>query len=253
MFCTLTLEERKKRFCRNLIIEEKQIGEIKFIKATAYKRSSIKRLEKKLKDRVDMIILSDNLKDLKFKKLKVYNNRDYIKRIAMYTFTNIIRLSKIPANQLSICITDKACEFSDYIFSIANKVAIIRIVTNNIDEYAIVSDKIYNDYGMSPIILNKEEKSDLGIIFDYENPRIWFNAPENYSEITPKCIKLGAGLKGFVPKNINEADFAGVLKDFKDFRRLNLLNADLIFKNNKYFKINSNNIKNFLDIDDEYW
>lgn len=253
MFCTLCLEESKKRFCRNLKIEEKQIGEITFLKATVHKKSAIKKFEKKLKNKADTVILSENLKDYQFKNLKVYNNNYFIKNIAKYTFKNIIRLSKIPPNSLTVCIKDSKFEFSELVYSLANSANVIKIITNNFAEYTAICEKIYEDFGMELIITDKVESADLGIDFDCENPRIWFNNPENYAEITKKCVKLSAGLKSYVPKGISECDFAGILQNYKEFKRLKLLHADLMLKNDKFFKINYDNIKNFLDIKSECW
>lgn len=251
MFCTLVLEESKKRFCRNLKIEEKQIGEIAFIKVTAHKKSALKKIEKKLKGKADTIILSENLKDFHFNKINVYKNDLFLKSIAKYTFKNIIKLSKIPPNSLSVCIKDSDCEFSDFVYSLANSSNTIKIITDNKEKYEIICNKIYDDFGMNPIISKDFEGVDLGVDFDSENPKIWFKNPKNYAEITKKCVHLSAGLKGYVPKGISECDFAGVLKEYKIFRRLNLLHADLILKNNKFYKINQDNIKNFLDIKEE--
>ena len=55
MFCTVTFEESKKRFSRNLIIENKKIGNIEFVKAVIHKPNAIKRLEKRLKNKVDTV------------------------------------------------------------------------------------------------------------------------------------------------------------------------------------------------------
>lgn len=253
MFCTLCLEESKKRFCRNLKTEEKQIGNIAFIKATIHKKSAIKKFEKKIKNKADTVILSENLKGYQFKNLKVYNNDFFIKNIAKYTFKNIVRLSKIPPNSLTVCIKDSKFEFSELVYSLAVSTNVIKIITKNFAEYNIISEKIYDDYGMELIISDSVENADLGIDFDCENPKIWFNTPENYVEITKKCVKLSAGLKGYVPKGISECDFAGMLQNYQEFKRLKLLHADVMLKNDKFFKINYDNIKNFLDNKSECW
>ena len=253
MFCTLSLQESKKRFHKNLIIEECKIGDIEFLKIVVYKKTAVKKLEKKLKNKVDTVILSDNLKDLQFKKLKVYNNDAFIKSIAKYTFKNIMKLSKIPTNKLTICITDKECDFSDFVYSLATHATVIKIITDATEKYKDLSEKIYNDFGMLLILTSLAENADLGINFNTDNPRIWFNSPENFAELTKKCVKIGAGLRGYVPKGISECDFAGILRQYNDFRRLKLLHADVMVKNNKFYKINRENIKNFLDNKDECW
>ncbi len=247
MFCTVCLEESKKRFCRNLIIEEKQIGEITFIKATVRKESALKRFEKKLKKRADTVILSDNLKGYEFKNLKVYNNDSFMKSIAKYTFKNIIRLSKITPNKLCVCICDKYFEFSELVYSLANQVSVLKIITDEKQKYQDLSNKIYDEFGMELILTEQADTADLGIDFNCDNPKIWFNSPDNYAELTKKCVKIGAGLKGYVPKGISECDFAGILQEYKDFKRLKLLHADVMVKNEKFYKINRDNIKNCYD------
>lgn len=253
MFCTLTLKTERKRFCRNLIIKERKIGNITFYEAVAYKKSAIKKLEKKLKGKADTVLLSENLKDVNFKKLKVYNNNIFLRNVSIYTFKNIIKLSKIPTNKLTICIVDKDCEYKEFVTSLSSHAAIIKIVTNKKEEYQILSDKIYEEYGMNLIISDKCDNADLGIDFDNVFPEIWFNSPNNCVILNNECVKIGVGLKKYVPQGINECDFAGVLKDYREFKRLRLLHADVLLKNKKFYKINRDNIKKFLDNKSEYW
>lgn len=247
MFATLDFCKSKKRLSKNIRIEQKNIGEIEFLAITCYKKINCKKIERKLKNRVDTIILSDKIDNVDFENISVYNNEKYLKTISIYTFKNIIKLSGIPSNKLTVCLVDKNGMFADFAYSLANNASVVRIVTERQEFYNDVIERIYDDFGMKPIISNEIINSDLGLDLNGEEPRIWFNSPDNFVLINKDCVKLGAGLKKYVPKGINQCDFAGVIHRYKDFKRLKLLNADVMIKNNGIYKINKDNIKNFLD------
>ena len=252
MFGTLCFKETKKRFKKCIRIEEKNIGEVDFLQVTCFKKLNSKKIEKKLKKRIDTIILSDNISGIQFERIAVYNNTDFLKTIATYTFKNIIRLSGIPSNKLSVCLIDKKGEFTSFAYSLANCASVVKITTDNDEKYNEIAENIYDDFGMNPIISKEISSADLGLDLSENIPKIWFNCPENFAEINKSCVKLGAGLRSYVPKGINQCDFAGVLQNYKDFKRLKLLNADVMIKNKKIYKINKENIKNFLDNNDIY-
>lgn len=248
MFCTINYIETKKRFSRNLKIEKKNIGEIDFLKITVYKKSTLKRVDKKLKNKVDLAIVSDNIKDYNFNNFNVYNNDKYLINIAKITFKQILKISKIKPEELIICVVDRECEHPDFVRTLVNKAKIIKVATNSIDKYLTVSEGIIEDFGVGLVISSSIQNADIGIVLDNE-PKIWFNNYSNTFLLNKKCIKIGAGLRKFVPVGISECDFAGVLHEYTEFKRLKLLNASALFKSGKYFEINEINIKNFLDID----
>ena len=247
MFATLTFLKSKKRLCKNIRIEEKHIGDIEYLNVVCFKKINKKKIEKKLKNKVDTIILAENINNIEFENIKVYNSDKYLKIISIYTFKNIIRLSNIPLNKLSVCLIDKKGLFADFAYSLANSASIIKIVTDKPEFFIEIKNKIYDDFGMEPIITNEMSDADLGLDLSDSIPKIWFKTPKNFVTIDKSCVALGAGLKKYVPKGINQCDFAGVLQKYKDFRRLKLLNAQVMIKNNGIYKINRDNIKNFLD------
>ena len=246
MFCTLTYQATKKRFHKNLKIENKTIGEVEYLKAVCYKQIKPSKIENKIKSKVDTIILSSNLSHLEFKNIKIYNDDTFFKNIAISTFKKIISYSNIPANKLTVCLVDKNCNYADFSIYIAKRASVLKIITEN-EKYNDISEKIYDECGMKPIITSSYENCDLGFNLDCENPRVWFKSQDNFAEITKHCVNIGIGLKSLVPKGINPCDFASALQEYNSFKRLRLLEADLMKKNEKYYKINFNNIKNFLD------
>lgn len=252
MFCTITFEKTKKKFRKNIRIENKSVGSVEYLKVTCFNKINTKKLEKKLSKTTDKIVLSDNIKDISFNKIEIYDNTDFLKNIAVLTFKNIINMTKIPTNKLSLSVTDKKARFTDFVYSLSKKASVIKVSTESLSEYETECKYIYEDFGMQPIISENVLEADLGIDLDKTNPIIWFNTPENYVEITKECVKLGAGLKSYVPKGISECEFAGLLKDYRDFKRLNLITAELMKKNGKFYKINHENIKNFLDNEINY-
>ena len=249
MFCTISLIDSKKRFSKNIIIKEEKIGDIEYLKVLIRKLSLLNKVEKKLKNKVDKAILSENidLNSVNFKNLNLYDCRFYLKEVAKTTFIKIINLTEIPANKISVCVVDKNCEYSDFIYSLVDKCSVIRIVTNSIEKYSQFAEEIYSDFGMKPIITSIVDNSDIGIDLSCDEPKVWFNNYNNYVQITNKCIKIGVGFRKLVPPGINQCDFASVLQNYNDFSRLNLVDADLLLRFGKFYEINRNNIKNFLD------
>ncbi len=247
MFCTISLNESKKRFSRNIIIKENTIGEVKYLNVILKKKSLLKKAEKKLKNKVDFAIVSENINELDFKIIKVFDSTSYLKNAAKSTFEKIIDLSNIETNKLSICVVDNNCEHPEFIYNLANKCSIIKIITQNFENYLKIADEIYSDFGMKPIVTSIIDNSDLGIDLSFNEPRIWFNSFDNYAKITKKCVKIGIGFRKLVPNGINQCDFAAVLQNYNEFNRLKLVNADMILKGDKFYKINENNIQNFLD------
>ncbi len=248
MFATINLEKTKKRLKKSVKIEESKIGEVEFLKVTLFKELSPKKIERKLKNKVDTVILSESLSNNSFNKIKVYDSVDFIKNISAYTFMKIIKLSKIKANDLSVCVVDKKGDYTDFVKSLVKKASLIKIITQNDKDYLTLADEIYDEYGVQLIFSDDIGNCNLGINLDVSNPIIWFNCVKNYAKITKRCIKIGAGLSSSVPKGIFECDFAGILKEYRDFRRLNLITADYFEKDNFLYEINCKNIKNFLDI-----
>ncbi len=249
MFATVNLVKSKKRLRKSIKIEKCRVGEVEFIKVTLYKELPSKKIERKLKNKADTVVLSENLSHLEFNRINVYDSVEFIKSISVYTFIKIINLSKIEANNLAVCVVDKKGKYTDFIKTLVNKASLVKIITQNEQDYLNLSDEIYEEYGVQLIFSDEISNCDLGINLDVSNPIIWFNSVKNYVKITKNCIKIGAGLCGQVPKGIYECDFAGMLKGFKDFRRLNLITADYFEKDNRLYGINCKNIKNFLDID----
>ncbi len=247
MFCTINYIETKKRFSKNYKIKIEKIGEVEYYNVTIFKKTAIKKIEKKLNDKVDFAIISDNLKEIEFEKFNIYNNNEFLNNIAEYTFKMIIKLSGIEINELSISIVDTECKHPEFVRSLVRKASILKVATNSIDKYLTVSEGILNDFGTSLVISSTVNSGDIGIIFG-ETPKIWFKSYENIYSINKNCVKIGVGLRRFVPQGINECDFAGLLQRYNDFKRLKLLNATTLCRNGKYFVINEYNIKNFLDI-----
>lgn len=249
MFCTISLIESKKRFSKNLIINENKIGELTYYSVVIRKKSLLKKVEKKLKNKVDTVIVSDNIdfNEIDFKKLSIYDSSNYFKEIVKSTFKKIIGFSNIPINKLSICVIDYYCEYPEFIYDLADKCSIIKIVTKNFEKYLPFADEIYDDFGMKPIVTSIVDSADLGIDLSSKESRIWFNNYENHAFITKECVKIGIGFNKLVPKGINQCDFASVLQNYKEFNRIKFANTDTIIKSNKLYKINENNIQNFLD------
>ena len=200
-----------------------------------------------MKNKVDTAILSENIDEINFKNIKIYNCSNYLKEVSKSTFEGIINIVKIPINKLSVCVVDRDCEHPDFIYSLANKCSIIKIITNNFEKYLPFAEKIYNDFGMQPIVTSFVDDADLGIDLNSEIPKIWFNNQRNYVHITKKCVKIGIGFRKFVPTGINQCDFAGFLQNYNEFKRLKLVNADMFLRLEKLYKINAENIQNFLD------
>jgi len=252
MFCTVNFVETKKRFSKNFRIEKNKIGEIEFLKVTIYKESALKKIDKKLKSKVDLAIVSENIKDYNFNNFETYNNDNYLIDIAKYTFKCIIKMSNINPNLLSICVVDKQCKHPDFVRSLVNKAKIVKVCTNSFDKYLSVSEGVLDDFGVDLILSSSIKNANLGIVLENE-PKIWFNDYSNIFLLNKKCVRIGAGLKKFVPTGISECDFAGVLHKYNEFKRLKLLNANTLCMNGKYYELNEYNIKNFLDNNDKNW
>ncbi len=249
MFATINFEKSKKRLKKSIKIEKLKIGKIDYLKVNVFKEIPAKKIERKLKNKVDTVLLSKNLSDLEFSKLKVYDSTDFIRKASAYTFIKMIKLSKLKANSISVCVVDKKGEFTDFVKDLVNKASLIKVITQNDKKYLALSDEIYDEYGVQLIFSDDISNCDFGINLDVSTPIIWFNCVKNYVKITKNCIRIGAGLKGKVPKGIYECDFAGILSEYQEFKRLNLITADCFERNDLLYEINCKNIKNFLDIE----
>ena len=246
MFCTINLVETKKRFSRNVVITNESIGELSFLKVVIYKKSALKKVEKRLKSKVKFAIVSKNIKDYDFEYLKIYNNDEYLINIAKHTFKYILKLMSLNPKDISVCVVDRECKHPEFVASLANRAGIVKVVTNDIDKYLTVSDSVLEDFGTSLVVKTTVSDTDFGIDLN-ETPYFWFGTKENCFELTNECVKIGSGFRKFVPQGISQCDFAGAIHKFREFKRLKLLNSDLLFKNGKYYEINKNNIKKFLD------
>ena len=92
MFATLTFLKSKKRLCKNIRIEEKHIGDIEYLNVVCFKKINPKKIEKKLKNKVDTIILAENINNIEFKNIKVYNSDKYLKIISIYWIRIFFRI-----------------------------------------------------------------------------------------------------------------------------------------------------------------
>lgn len=242
MFATITLKSINKRFKKSFKIEKKKIGETEFLKVTLYKRISDRKLEKKLKNKVDTVILSDNLRGLNFKTINISNSDNFIKKTACYTFSDIIKLSGENANRITVCIIDKYGEYRWFVKGLVDKASVIKVITENLEDYTALSSEIYEEKGAELILTDDNEKCDIGMNLDVKKPYIWIKNTDNRIYISKDCIKLSQGISGVVPQDIYECDFANILREYKEFKRLNLISADCYEKNGYLYRVNSVNI-----------
>lgn len=243
MFATVTLKKSSKKLRKSYKIEKKVIGETEFVNMFLYKQISSKKIEKKLKNKVDRIILSEKLKNLKFDRLDVSDSTEYLNRVLSNTFFDIIKLSGISPAELTVCVTDRYGENTDFVKRLVEKSAIIKIITENKNDYSALSTEIYSEFGTELVFSNREDYCKIGINFDLDTKLIWFKNPKNSIEISKNCIKLSNGISSFVPKGIYDCDFANELRAYREFRRLNFISAEYYKKNGYLFKINQSNIE----------
>lgn len=246
MFAMVTLKKSNKKLRKSYKIEKKFIGDVEFIKMTLFKEISAKKIERKLKNRVDKVILSGNLKNLNFEKMKVSDSSDFQKRIITNTFFDILSLSGLSPNRLTVCVNDRDGKNIDFVKKLVDKAVIIKVITDNKEDYSLLSSEVFEEFGTELVFSDNQKNCKIGIDFDSEKPIIWFNNPGNAIEISKDCIKLSSGISAIVPKGIYECDFANELKENIEFKRLNLISASFYKKNGFLYKFNSANVRGLL-------
>ena len=241
MFAIISYENKGKNNIIGYKIEKDTFCNVKYLNVICFKKQAIRKIEKKLYKKIKNVVVTKNLNDIRFRKLNLIDSNALTSEITKVAFEKVLELKR----NCSISIKDNELNNKEFIKSIINKCGLVNVITDNIDDFYILSDVIYSEFGVLLQLNNKNFNEQIGVSLD-EN-YIWFLKSQRKFVVRQGSVDFNSEILRHLPDGIDVNDFVFALLQENGFNSLKLEKEMVLERNNVFYQINEENIKKFLD------
>lgn len=241
MFAIISYENKGKNNIIRYKIENAMFFNVKYLNVICFKKQAIRKIEKKLYKKIKNVVVTKNLNDIRFRKLNVIDSNALTSEITKVAFEKVLELKR----NCSISIKDNELNNKEFVKTIVNKCGLINVITDNIDDFYILSDVIYSEFGVLLQLNNKNFNEQIGVSLD-EN-YIWFLKSQRKFIVRQGSVDFNSEILRHLPDGIDVNDFVFALLQENGFNSLKLEKEMVLERNNVFYQINEENIKKFLD------